>query len=410
MSTGSDLSEYYENGPLGHRYVIHLKSKDEICLHALTLLQTDLLPCFIPVFFSEDEDDLLIDLKGCIPLSSLKGKERFYVRKHYKELISSFLRSLIQSLDHALDPHGICYLENQLFYDRIKQRLVCIYLPVSSRMKGEPLLSSIDENGLDELLHEPYEKKWISEKAMEMLYAYFRKDDEASALRYIDNTLWEESHTLPSRLRYLCIFWGLLVFSYILFSPKLKHKLRGTSYASLPGMLIVFLSITILVILLVYMKKTSHERKELSEEKDRRRKRKNAQMLFPTSDSTSTYQDDPLELHAEPVQLIRIDHKNTDSRDKDRVTIWTNACTVGSDSDCCDIPIDHPSIALCHARFAHNEFGFYIESLQDSKPTFRNRQRIRSNMMTYLEEGDIVGLGDLEYKTHFIHGNTKNQL
>ena len=62
MSTGSDLSEYYENGPLGHRYVIHLKSKDEICLHALTLLQTDLLPCFIPVFLSEDEDDLLIDL------------------------------------------------------------------------------------------------------------------------------------------------------------------------------------------------------------------------------------------------------------------------------------------------------------------------------------------------------------
>ena len=65
MSTGSDLSDYYENGPLGHRYVIHLKSKDEICLHALTLLQSDLVPCYMPVHLSEDETQLLIDLSGC---------------------------------------------------------------------------------------------------------------------------------------------------------------------------------------------------------------------------------------------------------------------------------------------------------------------------------------------------------
>jgi pSer/pThr/pTyr-binding forkhead associated (FHA) protein len=157
------------------------------------------------------------------------------------------------------------------------------------------------------------------------------------------------------------------------------------------------------------MKRSSQSRKELSEDKERRRKKKNAQMLFP-SDSPQKDPNGPLELHAEPVQLIRIDLKSDSCIEHSRYTIWTNCCTVGSDSDCCDIPIDHSSVALRHAQFAHDEFGFYVEALQENKPTFRNRQRIRSNVVTYLEEGDIVGLGDLEFKTHFIHDTVKDQL
>ena len=126
-------------------------------------------------------------------------------------------------------------------------------------------------------------------------------------------------------------------------------------------------------------------------------------MLFPSFDSSEETPDQPLELHTDPVQLIRIDHLSDLHREPVRLTIWTNACTIGSDSDCCDLPVDHVSVALLHAQFGHDEYGFFIEPLQESKPTFRNRQRIRSNTVTYLEEGDIVGIGDLEYKTHFIH-------
>ena len=129
MSTESNLSVCFENSPLGHRYVIHLKSKDEVCLHALTLLQSDSLPCFLPAELNENEDILSIDLAGCIPLSELKGKDKSYVKQHHRQLLSSFLYSLIQSVDHAMDPGGICFLEDQLFYDRKKQKLVAVYLP-----------------------------------------------------------------------------------------------------------------------------------------------------------------------------------------------------------------------------------------------------------------------------------------
>ena len=67
MSTGSDLSDRYENSPLGQQYVIRLHSKEEICLHALSILQADLLPCYLPAYLSDDEQELLIDCNGCIP-------------------------------------------------------------------------------------------------------------------------------------------------------------------------------------------------------------------------------------------------------------------------------------------------------------------------------------------------------
>ena len=403
MSTGSDLSDYYENGPLGHRYVIHLKSKDEICLHALTLLQTDLVPCYMPVHLSEDETQLLIDLSGCIPFSEIKGKEKAYVKRHYRDLLSSFLSSLIRSLDYALDPYGICYLEDQLFFDRKRQRLVCIYLPLSSRLKGAPLLSSIDENGLDELLHEPYEKKWISTKAMEKLYGYFRRDDEVSSLRYIDKGLWEDSRTLPSWLRILCLLWGIILFLYVFVSPWLEASFPASRLSGLSGILFFICTAVLFSALFVNIKRSSKDSRKMTEEKVIRRKRKNAQMLFPSFDMSEQNYAQSFELHSDPVQLIRIDHLSGNHSGHPRLTIWTNACTVGSDSDCCDIPIDHPSVALLHAQFGHDDYGFFIEPLQESKPTFRNRQRIRPNIVTYLEEGDIVGIGDLEYKTHFIH-------
>ena len=118
----------FENTPMGQHYMIHLQDKDEICLHALSILQADLLPCYLPAYLSEDEQELLIDCNGCIPLSELNGKDKSYVEKNYRRLISEFLSDLIRSLDYSLSLSGICYLEEKLFYNRVTQKIVCIYL------------------------------------------------------------------------------------------------------------------------------------------------------------------------------------------------------------------------------------------------------------------------------------------
>lgn len=409
MSTGSDLSVYFENSPLGHRYVIHLKSKDEICLHALTLLQSDSLPCFLPAVFDNENSDLLIDLSGCCPLSELKGKDRAYVIKYHKKLFTAFLCDLIHSLDHAIDPSGICYLEDQLLFDRNKQRLVCVYLPLISRLNGAPFLSNVDESGLDGLLHFAYEQNWISTKAMDHLYEYFRNDDDSSALQYICSGFWNDSRTLPSRVRSICILWALLFIVDILLSQKIKRIFSGTIIASMPDILFFSGSVALLVLLFLRIRNASRDKKIFSEKKIRRRKSRNTRILFPSSDLTETNTDYSFDFSLDPVQLICTDVKASNKGVNNRFTIWTNVCTVGSDSDCCALSIDHSSLALKHAVFGHDEYGFYVETLQDSKGTYRNRQRITAGERSYLSEGDIVGLGDLEFEVHFVHQKEDGQ-
>ena len=409
MSTGADLSINYDNSPWGHRYVIHLKNKDEICLHALTLLQAGLHSCFLNVDYQEEENELLIDLSGCTPLSELTGKEKAYVYRNYQTLFTLFLTDLIRSLDHAMDPGGICYKEDQLFYDRKRKTIVCVYLPLSSRLTGSPFLSGFDESGLDDLLHVAYENNWISTKAMEKLYDSFRKDDESAALKYISDELWKDSRTLSSRIRLLCIIWAALFLIHSFISKKIARRFKGQILAALPGTVFLLFSFVLLIYLLFQIRNTSRDNKVFGEKKILRRKTRNTKILFPSFDTADKKEDHFLDLHPDPVQLIRIDSKDGRDHQKMRLTIWTNTCTVGSDSDCCALSIDHSSLALRHAVFGHDEYGFYIEALQEKKGTYRNRQRIRPNMRSYLEDGDIVGIGDLEFEVHFIHRERENQ-
>lgn len=403
MSTGFELSDHYENGPLGQRYVIHLKSRDEICLHALTILQADLLPCFLPVYLSDDECDLLIDTSSCTPLSSLKGKEKIYVHRHYRKLLSEFLSEILRSFDHALDAAGIIYLEEKLFYNRITGKLACIYLPLKSRIRGgSALSSSIKEHAMDELLHIPMKNNWISVRAMEKLYFLCQAEDEGAALNYIRNGLWEDSRPIPSSLAAVLRLWGVFMFLYVLSSKYIERAYAGSSIASLPNTLFAICTLLVLLLLLLHLKKESEDKKNMIEEKTKRRKIRNTQILFPSSDTGTS---DPLDFSSDPVQFLRIRSAGKEDPDTDLFTIWTNTLTLGRDADSCDHFIDHPSLALRHCTFGHDVQGFFVEALSDKKGTFLNRRRIPVNEKAYLEEGDILGIGELEYATHFVHQN-----
>lgn len=404
MSTGSDLSVYFENSPLGHRYTIHLKSKDEICLHALTILQADLLPCFLPVYISEEDTDLLINVSSCTPLSSLTGKEKIYVRRHYKKLLSDFLLAILHSLDYSLDPSGICYLEEKLFYNRITGQLVCIYLPLKARIQGgSALTSSIKEHGMDELLHVPMKNNWISARAMEKLYSFFRAEDEQGAEKYIQNSLWEDSRSLPSDLISVCRLWGAFMIMYVISSKFIERAYAGSSIASVPNVLFTICTIALLALLFLHLKNESTQKRSMIEEKAKRRKIRNTQILFPSSD---TDQDpSPSEFSSDPVLFLRISSSSRTDPDMDAFTVWTNELTLGCDADYCDHYIDHSSLALCHCRFGHDVQGFFVEALSDKKGTYLNRRKIPAHEKAYLEEGDILGIGELEYKTHFVHQN-----
>ena len=404
MSTGSDLSDRYENSPLGQQYVIRLHSKEEICLHALSILQADLLPCYLPAYLSDDEQELLIDCNGCIPLSELNGKDKSFVEKNYRRLITEFLSDLIRSLDYSLSLSGICYLEEKLFYNRVTQKIVCIYLPLTSRLfKKAALVSKIDENALDELLHVPYEKKWITPDAMENLYSFFRKNDEASAVRYLQAAFWEDSRAFPSCLRRICLIWSIFLVLYAFGSRLIEKRFSENPLSSLPNLLFLLSTGSVFLCLILHIRKSSTEKQAMTKEKTKRRKTRNAQMLFPTSTKEEDAGSGKYAFSNDPVQFESVTIGTGSQTDLPRFTVWLNTLLVGSDSDCCDLAIDHPSLALCHAVFAHDKKGFYIEALQEAKGTFLNRKRLPLNEKAYLQQGDIVGLGDLEYRTLFLH-------
>ncbi|MBO4474893.1 MAG: FHA domain-containing protein [Clostridiales bacterium] len=392
--------EFTTSGLSGRRYMIHLKNQDEVCLHALSILQADLLPCYIPAEFSSDHEQLIFDLNNCIPLSELKGKDLYYVRRHAGTLLSGFLLGIIHSLHYALDLNGLLFSRDNLFYNRSTGKLVCIYLPLVSCLRGKTaLLSGCDEHGMDALLQIPYEKKWITSSAMDTLYTYFRNDDERSAAAYIRDDLMERSRDLPFPIRILSILWFVLFLSYLLCSVFIERSFSGTVWAAAPGFLFLISTISMIAVLLLHIDSNKQERRTTSVEKEKRRKSRNARMLFPRSASSET-DISQYSFSSCPVQFIGIASEHVLPPN---FTMWTHRLTIGQDADMCDYCIDHPSLALLHACFCHDESGFYIEPLQDGKGTFRNRQRLALHERAYLQDGDIVGVGDLEFRTRFVH-------
>lgn len=382
--------------------IIRLESENEICLHALTILQADHLSCYIPILPTEDRDSYLLNTDDCVPLSDLSLRDRFYVRRHIHSLISDFLLDIISSMDHFMGPQGIFFSQDQLYFNRQRKSLSCVYLPLHSTLRGKQVsLSGIEEAWLDELFRIPLDNKWISSQQLEKLYQYFRDDKEDDARFFVSHTIWKHSSTLTANMKRALSFWCILLFLYACFSTTTEKYFQGTLMARLPFFLLLISTVTIVISLFLSEKQRLKDHKLHDREKSQRRKTRNAQILFPgitdIRNDVSKY-----EFSDEPVQFTDVSsppvHERTQS-----FTIWTKGFTVGLDSDCCDLAIDHSSISLKHAYFGTDEYGFFMEDLNSRQGSFVNRKRIEPYEKCYVSEGDIVGIGQKEFIVHFVH-------
>jgi len=402
MSTEKNL---YEKSPFGQHYIIHLQGNDEICLHALSILQADLLSCYLPVYKNFDDHSLCVNLNGCIPLRDLKGKDRSFVNRHYRSLFTSFFSEIIRSLNYALPLSGICCLEEHLYYHRFSQKIVCIYLPLKSKLQGhKTLLSDYDENAFEELLRIPYERKWISPRATEELYRLFRNDDECSVSAYIQKLFWEHSKKVPDQIRQILSLWGLIAISSILFSGRIRILFHKTVLASLPNLFFLLSTVLSFYVLITFSRQNTKSKNAITESKQQRRKTRNAQMLFPIENEKGEKNDPFSETLFDPIHFQEISASAAQGRSGHQFTIWTDEFVVGEDSDCCDYPIGHHHLSLQHAIFVKDPTGLYVQDLGSGSGTFVNRRRLMKNEKVYLEDGDILGLGDMEFRTSYLHG------
>ena len=401
----STENHYYEKGPLGQRYIIHPLEEDEVCLHAHTTLQADLISCFLPVYLNSTENNLIIDITGCTPISELKGKTKQYIRSHYRKLLTDFLTELIRSLNHALPLSGICCLEEHLYYNLFSRKLVCIYLPIKSKLSGHSArLSDFDENAIDELLRLPFEKKWILSNSTEELYRFFREDDENGATAFLSRRFWDVSRRIPSSILKVTIVYVLFLLVFTFFSVAIETVFEGSMIRFAPWILFLISSISALCSLLQFTKKNQRSKNAIFSSKEQRRKTRNAQMLFPQTESKSGWEDPSDGLLIHPVLFEEITPGKNTNEIGQRFTFWTNEFLIGEDSDICDYCIEHKHLSLRHARLIKDATGIFVQDLNSQSGTFVNRRRLLKNEKVYLEDGDIIGFGDAEFRVKYVHG------
>ena len=128
-------------------------------------------------------------------------------------------------------------------------------------------------------------------------------------------------------------------------------------------------------------------------------------MLFPSEKSVENLSSCMYEFAPDPVQFI----ETTGDEGRKKFTIWTKGFTIGLDTDCCDLTIDHSSVSLKHAFLGTDENGFFIEDLHSRHGSFVNRKRIEPEEKYYLSDGDLIGFGKKEYIMHFVHGKKEDQ-
>lgn len=406
------MSTEFSNQPISspEQYdMIHLESTNEICLHALSILQTDRLSCYLPVFSTDEKHTYVIDSRDCISISNLNFRDRIYVRRNIRNLVSDFLLNIVSSMDSAMAPQGILYAQDQLYFHRKKKQLACVYLPLHSTLQGHAVrLTEFEEASLDELLRIPLARKWIPSERLEVLYQFIRNDDEDGARYFLAHNIWKRDSTRTLHGKCLLLIWA----SFLLFISMLyqfgNHLFRGAIMGKLIIFLVLASSICMIVAMLFSEWNHRKERKNHALEKSQRRKSRNAQILFP-DDSTILNQESLYEFSDDPVQFTDVSVPPVHEREQS-FTIWTKGFTVGLDSDCCDLSIDHSSVSLKHAFFGTDENGFYIEDLQSKQGSFVNRKRIDPYERYYLSDGDLVGIGKKEFLVHFIREKHEDHL
>ena len=384
-----------------------IKDQEEICLHALEILQTDPASSYLPVYIGQDNSSLIIDTSECVRFSTLSFSDRLYVERNFRKLFSDFLLSIIHSLDQGLSPGGIWYNGEHLYYHPKLHRIMCIYLPLKDHLQGKAvLLSEIHDDNMDELLRVFFEKKWITQDLLEPVYRFFVNDEEEALRNYIRKDMWKEQSALPSSLKSALAAYAVLFILYILFSPYTEEYFSETILALIPGFLFLTSTLLLFSSLLLYARTEKKNQDHLLSEKNKRRKDRNAKMLFPSEKALKNTSSCIYEFAADPVQFIET---TVGKEEHKRFTVWTKGFTIGLDTDCCDLTIDHSSVSLKHAFLGTDEKGFYIEDLHSQHGSFVNRKRIDPEEKYYLSDGDLIGFGKKEFIMHFVHGNKEDQ-
>ena len=386
---------------------VTIRDQEEVCLHALEILQTDPASVYLPMYIGQDNTSLSIDTSECVHFSTLTFSDRVYVERNFHKLFSEFLLSIMHSLDQGLSPGGIWFSGEHLYYHPALHRIMCIYLPLKSHLQGKTVrLSEIHDDNMDELLRVFYEKKWITHDLMEPLYRFFEKDEEEALRNYIQKDMWKEQSALPPPLKSSLAAYTLLFILYILFSPYIEEYFSDTFLALIPGLLFLTSTILLFSSLLLYARTKKKNKDLLLSEKDKRRKDRNARMLFPSEKPFENHSSSMYEFAPDPVQFIETTLGNEGRK---KFTVWTKGFTIGLDTDCCDLTIDHSSVSLKHAFLGTDENGFYIEDLHSRNGSFVNRKRIDPFEKYYLSDGDLIGFGKKEFIMHFVHEKKEDQ-
>jgi len=200
------------------------------------------------------------------------------------------------------------------------------------------------------------------------------------------------------------IAYMFFLFSFILCSAVIENVFYENAFRFLPWILFILSTVSTLTVLCHYSKKNLHIKNTLFSSKEQRRKTRNAQLLFPQQENKSDWEDASSGLLIHPVLFEEITADSNQKNEGKRFTFWTNEFLIGEDATLCDYCIEHKHLSLRHALLMKDATGIYVQDLNSLSGTFVNRRRLQKNEKVYLEDGDILGLGDVEFRARYVHG------
>lgn len=388
----------------GRLYILNLKQDEEVVLHALEILQTDLVSCFIPVYMRNVSvsQQLLYDVNQRTAFSKLNKSQKQYIKKHWKRLFSRFWEDLCISLDYAMCPAAILFDVEHIFFDAEKDSIMCWYTPLRSVMDQQVcLLSAFSTDAIDTLLGDSFIDEFYPEEEKENLLAFFRQNDEKGLIRYLHSDFWSVKRDKLHAEDLQFIMWAIsFPFFFIALSVlqnQASARIISTKLLSLIFILINLLSVSYM---LVSAKRKKRKKQEIQKRVLVNRKERETRLLFP-EEWRANGNTPNLMMGFHPIQFIELPQPQSHEKPMRRFVIWTDRFLVGSDSDLCDYCIADASLAYRHALFVRDEKGMNIEAISAEKNTYVNRRKVTKRNAVPIEDGDIIGLGDLEFEAHY---------
>lgn len=363
-------------GPYGHFAVTTMKEKQKIYKYALKIIEDGQIDGLLPAFSDEKKNGIEIsfDYTGLKSIDEYQNitKEQELINR--RSAIRDFFRLFITLLNKLLPLDNIILDNRFIYYSGEKNKIYLCYLPYETTTNLE--LKSITTDRLEKLLNHHFFQDCLSSDEITTI-SYAIKNNDEKLLDTIFNNEIANDNKAKVDIDKLS-FRLLLIFSLI--CAIIMFTINSTEY----GIFLLFISFCLSIKVFADIKhsKTNQESNELKSKRTEILFEEDPDLYIDASDLFSYANLEPLV----PTNGI-----------KQKIGLYSNETSIGSDRFISDIYIDDPSISAIQAKIFHENNAYWIVDYSNRNNTFLENRALIPNKKYEIKNGQHIRLGQIDY-------------